>query len=67
MLHYKIFSSIHTNRFLKLFSTSHLNWFNRYLKQSKEAANQPIVDDGKKLDLKFKEGQTITINIGVRS
>jgi hypothetical protein len=35
------------------------------LKQSKEAANQPIVDDGKKLDLKFKEGQTITINIGV--
>ena len=37
----------------------------KYLKQAQEAANAPPVDDSKKLDLSFKDGQTITINIGV--
>lgn len=36
----------------------------KYLKQAQEAANQPPIGEGKKLDLSFKEGQTITINIG---
>jgi hypothetical protein len=36
----------------------------KYLKQAQEAANQPALGDVKKLDLSFKEGQTITINIG---
>ena len=41
----------------------------RYLKKDEEAkitASNPQIENEKKLDLSFKEGQTIKINIGVR-
>ena len=41
----------------------------RYLKKdeiAKEIALNPTIENEKKLDLSFKEGQTIKINIGVR-
>jgi hypothetical protein len=37
----------------------------RYLKKDEELAKAPALADEKKLDLSFKEGQTIKINIGV--
>jgi hypothetical protein len=37
----------------------------RYLKKDEELAKAPPLDNEKKLDLSFKEGQTIKINIGV--
>ena len=35
------------------------------MKKDEELAKNPPVEDTKKLDLSFKEGQTIKINIGV--
>jgi hypothetical protein len=35
------------------------------LKKDEEMAKNPPLEDEKKLDLSFKEGQTIKINIGV--
>ena len=39
----------------------------KYLKKDEELAKAPPIEDEKKLDLSFKEGQTIKINIGVTS
>jgi hypothetical protein len=36
------------------------------LKKEEELAKNPPIENEKKLDLGFKEGQTIRINIGVR-
>ena len=38
----------------------------KYLKKDEESAKQTPIENEKKLDLSFKEGQTIKINIGVR-
>lgn len=54
-------------RFLIIFLVKihHLYFLHRYLKKDEELAKQPPLDTEKKLDLSFKEGQTIKINIGV--
>ncbi|CAF1043876.1 unnamed protein product [Brachionus calyciflorus] len=39
----------------------------RYLKKDEEMAKQPPLENEKKLDLSFKEGQTIKINIGKKT
>lgn len=39
----------------------------RYLKKDEEMAKQPPLESEKKLDLSFKDGQTIKINIGKKS
>lgn len=39
----------------------------KYLKKDEEMAKNPTLEDEKKLDLSFKEGQTIKINIGKKT
>lgn len=50
-----------------MFLINSLLLFFRWVKQENEISkNAQLGDSGPKLDLGFKEGQTITLNIGVK-
>lgn len=53
------------NKFIALELAIFMLFKFRYLKKDEEMAKNPPLEDEKKLDLSFKEGQTIKINIGV--